>query len=245
MARLLTGVGLAAVLLGLGIAVVVGAVSTPLTAKTAKTLKLPVALPILATLPASSGPTALSGSSASRPPIPASPTASASPRLSPTPSPSPSPSQELVPTPTREYQTPTGRNELAWSQAILRAFGDPLTSANIVSLGYWMQNEAGHPPWGIVGANNPINVSQPGYGGTPIHYEGRGYYLYSYPTVNDGISAIVAYLHRPSYVGILAALKAGAGLSSSSLAAEFLIYSGHGYSSVPDAWGASQGRPQS
>lgn len=238
MARLLTGVGLAAALLGLAIAVSVGAVGVgavpaPLTARTAKALKLPVALPVLATLPAS------------RPPIPASPSASISPRPHPTPSPSPSPSQELVPTPTREYQTPTGRNELAWSQAILRALGDPLTSANIVSIGYWMQNEAGHPPWGIVGANNPINVSQPGYGGTPIHYEGKGYYLYSYPTVTDGISAIVEYLHRPSYAGILAALQAGAGLSSSSLAAEFLIYSGHGYSSVPDAWGASQGRPES
>jgi hypothetical protein len=46
----------------------------------------------------------------------------------------------LVPTPTAEYQTPTGRNELAWSEAILKAFGDPLTTANIVSMGYWMQN---------------------------------------------------------------------------------------------------------
>ena len=97
-----------------------------------------------------------------------------------------------MPTTTVEYQTPTGRNELAWSQAILRAFGDPLTSANIVSMGYWMQNETGHPPYGIVGANNPINVSEPGYGGTPIQNEGGGYYLYSYPTVGDGIDAIVA-----------------------------------------------------
>jgi hypothetical protein len=150
----------------------------------------------------------------------------------------------LVPTPTKEYQTPTGRNELAWSEAILRAFGDPLTTANIVSMGYWMQNEAGHPPYGIVGADNPINVSEPGYGGTPIQNEGGGYHLYSYPTVTDGIHAIVAYLKRPNYVGILAALKAGVGLSSPSLASEFLVYSGNGYSTVPDSWGASQGRPE-
>jgi hypothetical protein len=149
-----------------------------------------------------------------------------------------------VPTPTAEYQTPAGRNELAWSQALLRAFGDPLTSANIVSMGYWMQNEAGHPPYGIVGANNPINVSEPGYGGTPIQNEGGGYHLYSYPTVQDGVDATVAYLNRPNYVGILAALKAGTGLTSSSLASEFLVYSGHGYSTVPDSWGASQGRPE-
>ena len=160
------------------------------------------------------------------------------------PAPRPSSSPELAPTPTAEYQTPRGRNELAWSQAILRAFNAPLTSANIVSLGYWMQNEAGAPPYGIVGANNPINVSQPGYGGTPIQDEGGGYHLYSYPTVKDGIDAIVTYLKRPNYAGIVAALKAGSGLSSPSLAPEILVYSGNHYSTIPDSWGASQGRPQ-
>ena len=150
----------------------------------------------------------------------------------------------LVPTPTAEDQTPRGVNELAWSEAILRAFGAPLTAANIVSMGYWMQNEAGSPPYGIVGANNPINVSQPGYGGTPIQNEGGGYFLYSYPTVKDGIDAIVAYLRRPNYAGIVAALKQGIGLSSSSLASEVSVYSGGHYTSVPDPWGASQGKPE-
>jgi hypothetical protein len=150
----------------------------------------------------------------------------------------------LVPTPTAEYQTPRRANQLAWSEAILRALGDPLTAANIVSMGYWMQNEAGSPPYGIVGANNPINVSQPGYGGTPIQNEGSGYFLYSYPTVKDGVGAIVAYLHRPNYAGIVAALKKGVGLSSPSLASEFSVYSGSHYTSVPDSWGASQGKPE-
>jgi hypothetical protein len=148
-----------------------------------------------------------------------------------------------VPTPTAEYQTPRGANELAWSEAVLRALGAPLTAENIVSMGYWMQNEAGSPPYGIVGANNPINVSQPGYGGTPIQNEGGGYFLYSYPTVQDGIDAIVTYLHRPNYVGIVAALKGGVGLSSPSLASEISVYSGGHYTSIPDAWGASQGEP--
>jgi hypothetical protein len=147
-------------------------------------------------------------------------------------------------TPTAANQTPKGAAERAWSEAILTKLGDPLTAANIVSMGYWMQNEAGSPPSGLVGANNPINVSQPGYGGTPIRSEGHGYYLYSYPTPQDGIDATVTYLNRPSYDGIRAALKAGSGLSSSSLAAEFSTYSGGGYDSVPDNWGASQGRPQ-
>ena len=149
-----------------------------------------------------------------------------------------------APAPTAEYETPRGANQLAWSEAILRALGDPLTQANIVSIGYWMQNEAGTPPHGIVGANNPINVSQPGYGGWPIKSEGNGYNLYSYPTPQAGIQALVAYINPGGYPQILAALRSGAGLSSGALGQEFLTYSGQGYSTVPDAWGASQGRPQ-
>jgi hypothetical protein len=263
--RLLTGLGLAAALAGVAIAIGVGAVPTPLTANATKAPRLSAAPGVQATLssPGRVFTTALSGPPADRSPASASPPASQRPTARPVPTPSvapsgsrpspsprpspaprPSPSPELVPAPTAEYQTPKGRNELAWSQAILRAFGAPLTSANIVSMGYWMQNEAGKPPYGIVGANNPINVSQPGYGGTPIQNEGGGYYLYSYPTVKDGIDAIVAYLHRPNYAGIVAALKAGIGLSSPSLAAEIMVYSGNHYSAIPDAWGASQGRPE-
>jgi hypothetical protein len=153
-------------------------------------------------------------------------------------------SSALTPQATAEYQTPTGSNELAWSEAILRGFGDPLTDANIISIGYWMQNEAGSPPYGIVGANNPVNVSQPGFGGTPIKAEGCCYSLYSYPTVQDGIDATVKYLNSGTYPLILAALKAGDGLSSSSLADELGTYSGHGYTTIPDSWGSSQGQPE-
>jgi hypothetical protein len=149
-----------------------------------------------------------------------------------------------APVSTAENQTPTGTNELAWSEAILIALSDPLTDANITSLGYWMQNEAGSPPSGIVGANNPINVSQPGYGGWPIKPEGKGYSLYSYPTPQDGIKATVAFLIPTVYPRILAALKAGAGLSSPSLASELSVYSGGSYTEIPDSWGASQGRPE-
>jgi hypothetical protein len=169
---------------------------------------------------------------------PATPPAAPAPTRTPT-----APGPSLTPSPTAEYQTPTGTNQLAWSEAILKALGDPLTAANITSVGYWMQNEAGSPPSGIVGANNPINVSEPGYGGVPIKAEGPSYSLYSYPTPQDGIEALVAYLNPYSYSGILNALKAGVGLSSPSLAGEFAVYSGHGYTTVPDAWGLSQGVP--
>jgi hypothetical protein len=151
----------------------------------------------------------------------------------------------LTPQATAEYQTPAGQNQLAWSEAILTALGDPLTSANILSIGYWMQNEAGTPPYGIVGANNPINVSEPGYGGTQIQYEAPGYYLMSYPTVADGVQATAAYLNNGSYSGILSALKSGTGLvNNGSVANELSVYSGNGYSQIPDSWGSSQGTPQ-
>ena len=252
-----TGPGFLVALLSLALMVGLGVVPTPLTAQTTKAPKLAVAQSAQPTMSSSSYARSTAGITPAGLPTASAPPASPTPRArvvvtpsrtapSPPPSrtPRPSPSPVLVPIPTAENQTPKGRNELAWSEAILRAFGDPLTTANIVSLGYWMQNEAGHPPYGMVGANNPINVSQPGYGGTPIQNEGGGYFLYSYPTVKDGIDAIVAYLHRPNYAGIVAALKAGAGLSSPSLASEILVYSGNHYSTVPDSWGASQGRPE-
>ncbi|HEY2237375.1 MAG TPA: hypothetical protein VGI21_01235 [Streptosporangiaceae bacterium] len=178
-------------------------------------------------------------------PAPATTRAPSSPPASPTPDPATSaPSSGLVPQATAEYETPKGSNELAWSEAILKGLGDPITNANVISLGYWMQNEAGSPPYGIVGANNPVNVSQPGYGGTAIKAEGCCYSLYSYPSVTDGVDATVAYLNNGAYSLILAALKAGDGLTSSSLADEIGTYSGHGYTTIPDSWGSSQGQPE-
>jgi hypothetical protein len=186
---------------------------------------------------------------------PSSPQVTQTPRAVPsmklTASPAPSASRPaasssgLTPQPTAEYQTPTGRNQFAWSKAILRALGDPLTRANVRSIGYWMQNEAGKPPYGIVGANNPLNASEPGYGGWPIQFEAPGYYLRSYPTVRDGLEATAAYLNNGSYPGILSALKAGVGLSDPSLTSEIQLYSGDNYSTIPDSWGQSQGMPPS
>jgi hypothetical protein len=173
--------------------------------------------------------------------IPSAPTASSTPSATES---APSSSSALTPQATAEYETPKGSNELAWSEAILNGLGAPVTNANVISLGYWMQNEAGSPPYGIVGANNPVNVSQPGYGGTPIKAEGCCYSLYSYPSVTDGVDATVAYLNNGAYSLIVAALKAGDGLTSSSLADEIGTYSGHGYTTIPDSWGSSQGQPE-
>jgi hypothetical protein len=152
----------------------------------------------------------------------------------------------MTPQATAEYETPRGDNQKAWSEAILTALEAPLTSANIISIGYWMQNEAGSPPYGIVGANNPINVSEPCCGGIPIQSDGDGVtYLQSYPTAANGIQAIAAYLERGNYVNIVAALRQGVGLSGSNLSDEISLFAGGHYSTIPDAYGLSQGTPES
>jgi hypothetical protein len=66
-----------------------------------------------------------------------------------------------------------------------------------------------------------------------------------YPTVADGVAATAAYLNSGSYPQLLRDLKQGAGLSDPSLAAELQLYSGSGYSTIPDSWGSSQGTPES
>ena len=261
--RLAIGAGIAAAVTGLGVAVAVGAVPSPLPSGTAK--------PVAATLAAS--PSARSGAllQASASPLgsyavakmPAASTTSAKPKPTKTATPTQHPttatpstaastqaatdSGGLTPQATAQNETPTGENEKAWSEAILTALGAPLTAENIVSIGYWMQNEAGSPPSGIVGANNPINVSQACCGGVPIQDDGDGVtFLQSYPTAADGIEAIAEYLNRGNYTQILADLKAGVGLmNDGSLSSELSLYSGGGYTTIPDSWGQSQGQPLS
>jgi hypothetical protein len=262
--RLAIAAGTGAGLVGLGIAFGVGAVPVPLLS--AGSASAPRAS-MMDTAPASAG-HSLSQASASpfgyalakMPPSPtphhkASPTHTPSKTATPTHTAAPAtrPSSQaagsgaLAPQPTAENETPTGANEKAWSEAILTSLGAPLTSANIVSIGYWMQNEAGSPPSGIVGANNPFNVSQACCGGVPIQDDGDGVtFLQSYPTVADGLEAITQYLNRGNYTLILADLKAGVGLMNDpNLASEISLYSGGGYSTIPDSWGQSQGTPES
>jgi hypothetical protein len=264
---LAAGAGIAAALAALGIAVAVGAVPTPLSSSTpsepdAATLAAAPAAAGNSLLQASASPLGFATAKMPAKPAPThKPTPSHTPSKTATPTRQPTTAQPtmthssqpatdsggLTPQPTAENETPTGANEKAWSEAILTSLGAPLTSANIVSIGYWMQNEAGSPPSGIVGANNPFNVSQPCCGGVPIQDDGDGVtFLQSYPTVADGLEAITQYLNRGNYTLILADLKAGVGLmNDSNLASEISLYSGGGYSTIPDSWGQSQGTPES
>ena len=176
-------------------------------------------------------------SSASATPTPSAPTSPTQ-----TPSSTATAGSGLTPAALPGNVTPKGTNQLAWSEAILAALGAPDTDANIISMGYWMQNEAG----GLVGENNPINVSEQGYDGWNIQSEGNGWYLRSYPTVADGVAAIAAYLSYPNYSQIKGDLQAGIGLggSNSTLASQLSEYSGGGYTTIPDSWGSSQGQPE-
>ena len=261
---LAVGAGVAAALVGLGVAVAVGAVPSPLGSSTpsepdAATL---AAVPhSLSQAPLQASASQLGGFATAKMPADhtTKPKATHTPSKTATPTQAPTTSQAtrssasqtdaggLTPQPTAQNETPKGENQKAWSEAILTHLGAPLTSANIVSIGYWMQNEAGSPPSGIVGANNPFNVSQACCGGVPIQDDGDGVtFLQSYPTVADGLEAITEYLNRGNYTAILADLKAGVGLMNDpNLASEISLYSGGGYSTIPDSWGQSQGTPLS
>ena len=261
--RITLGIGLSAAVVAAGIAVGTGAVRTPLSDTAAakipqaETLNTAPALTqastnsasyALASVPASLRAHPKTSASAKHSAKPsATPSASVTPTVTPTASSSAATSGGLTPTATAENQTPTGTNQEAWSEAILTQLGDPLTSANIVSIGYWMQNEAGHPPTGLVGENNPINVSQNCCGGWPIQDDGNGInFLMSYPTVADGLEAIGEFLSSGSYPTILADLKSGIGLMTDpNLASNIEEFSGDHYSTIPDSWGESQGQPLS
>ncbi len=183
----------------------------------------------------------------------ASVSASAPASMTPTPTQTPTPAASTpavaagpaTPPNLPENVTPTGSTELAWSEAILTALGAPITDANVISMGYWMQNEAGAPPSGLRGENNPINVSQPCCGGVPIQSDGDGVtYLQSYPTAADGVEATKEYLERPNFPTILADLRAGVGLGGGDAASDISEFAGSHYSTIPDSWGASQGVPE-
>ena len=257
-------------LVGAGVLVGTGTVKTPLSdsvtsvtpPKTSPVVSTsPVSSPratpttsfALATVPASlkASPKASKKKAKPKASATASPTASApasaTPSWTPTPTASKSTAAATSTTPPNlpENVTPTGSTELAWSEAILTALGAPITDANVISMGYWMQNEAGAPPSGLRGENNPINVSQPCCGGVPIQSDGDGVtYLQSYPTAADGVEATKEYLERPNFPTIVADLRAGVGLGGGDAASEISLFAGSHYDTIPDSWGQSQGQPE-
>jgi hypothetical protein len=130
--------------------------------------------------------------------------------------------------------------------AYLDALGAPLTTANIESMIDWFEAEDDNQPTGGnatgVGGNDPLDLAA-GYGdaanyiGVVGQNSAGGQALENLATPEDGATDWALAMTTGPYPGIVAALKSGAGLiGNSSLASEFLNYSGNGYDGLPAAY---------
>lgn len=117
-------------------------------------------------------------------------------------------------------------SENSFIRAILADMRAPATTANISSLAAWFPHE--FPSYPPPAENNPMatKMSEPG----ASDYLSNG--VKNYPTASEGAQATAATLTDGYYPAMVAKLRAGEGLCGSSLAGEFLTWSGNGYSSV-------------
>jgi hypothetical protein len=104
-------------------------------------------------------------------------------------------------------------SQSGWAQALLKALGDPTTSANIKSIEHWEQLEGGN--WQNTAKYNPLDTTYqlPGstnMGGSTAGANG----VQAYTSWSQGLQATVDTLKNGSYNDILAALKSGKGLTS-------------------------------
>jgi hypothetical protein len=139
-----------------------------------------------------------------------------------------------------------GTNAQNTAAAYLDALGAPLTQANIESMIDWFEAEDDNQPTGGnatgVGGNDPLDLAA-GYGdassyvGVVGQNSAGGQALENLATPQDGAQDWAMAMTTGPYPGIVAALKAGTGLiGNSSLASEFLNYSGNGYDGLPAAY---------
>ena len=118
-----------------------------------------------------------------------------------------------------------GAGATVWAAAILAALKAPATAANLSSLTNWFGHEGGG------GANNPLNTTLHTTGSTGS-INSAGVQNYSSPAA--GVTATAKTLLGGGYNAIVAALRAGVGLSNGDgqVASELSTWSGGGYSSV-------------
>ena len=111
-----------------------------------------------------------------------------------------------------------GTSETAFQTMMLSDLGAPATSANLGSLTSWfLHEEPSFPPPNLW---NPLNIEN-GAGGFD-----------QYGSASAGAAATAAFIEDNGYNEIRMALLSGNGLCGSSLASDFLRWSGNGYSSV-------------
>ena len=89
--------------------------------------------------------------------------------------------------------------------AILQALGVPPNATSLKLLAAWSWCEKPHTPGGSWQWNNPLNTTEPGYGGVSVNSVG----VQAYPTPAQGIAATVATLTNGYYPTLVQALRTG------------------------------------
>jgi hypothetical protein len=126
----------------------------------------------------------------------------------------------------------TGGGETAFVDAVLANLGAPATETNRRSLLAWFPHE--YPSWPPWADSNPMSSTLPMPGSWTYNTLPDGLHVQNYPTATEGAQATALTLEGGDwYPQILSALKAGIGLCGNpNLDAEFLTWSGNGYSGV-------------
>jgi len=88
-----------------------------------------------------------------------------------------------------------------WATGVLNGIGAPVNDTNLQSLWNWSVHESGQ---NVMRWDNPLNTTQPGYGGVDKNSVG----VKSYPNVSNGIAATVQTLKNGFYPNIVANLRA-------------------------------------
>lgn len=124
----------------------------------------------------------------------------------------------------------TGAGETAFIRAVLTDLRAPATAANVASVTDWIRHET---PWPPVAADNPLDSTLPEPGSTAHNYLPGGGSVQDYRTAAEGAAATAATIANGRYPHVLADLRAGSGVcGDTETAAEFLTWSGNGYSAV-------------
>jgi len=117
--------------------------------------------------------------------------------------------------------------ETAFITAVLADLGAPDTQADAGSLAAWFPHE--YPSWPPWADDNPMSSTLPMPGSWAYNAAG----VQNYPSAAEGARATALTLEDGYYPDIVAALRSGGGLcGDSSLAGEFLTWSGGGYQGV-------------
>lgn len=120
-------------------------------------------------------------------------------------------------------------SENAFIAAVLADLGAPDTDADQRSMAGWGAREG---CWGCVGTNNQWDSTLPQPGSWNWNTFDGDLHVQGYPTASEGARATALTL-QGGYPLIVAALKSGGGLCGNpNLDAEFLTWSGDGYSGV-------------